>query len=169
MKTYPLHNKTIYLLRHGLATTSKWGYGRRKMTADLLPQGEQVVEKIANYCKGIPDSYNVSSDIPRCRHTAEIISLATGKSFSFDKRLTEYYRESFADLKKRVARFLEEALLVKEKNIIICTHGSVIAAMIHLIIKGEFVFRDRLDYPKEGELVVIKGNREIKNISFLDP
>jgi len=64
---------------------------------------------------------------------------------------------------------LEEALLVKEKNIIICTHGSVIAAMIHLIIKGEFVFRDRLDYPKEGELVVIKGNREIKNISFLDP
>lgn len=159
------NNKNIYLVRHGLATLSKWGYGRKKLTADLLPQGEIAIERIAGYLKDIPNSYNISSDLPRCKHTAEIISRITGKSFCFDKRLTEYYHETFTDLKTRVFDLLEDLSTRPEKNVIICTHGSVIAAIKHLIIENKFVRTHYLDYPKTGELAIIQ-NKEYREIDF---
>jgi len=160
-----LNNKNIYLVRHGLSTLSKWGYGKRKLTADLLPQGEIAVRKIARYLKGVPASYNASSDLARCRQTTEIISRITGKSFYYDKRLTDFHHETFTDFKKRISGFLEDISSVNKKNVIICTHAAVIAAMKHFITENKFIYKDRFDYPKEGELVIIKS-KEYKKINF---
>lgn len=166
MKTqFNLNNKHIYLVRHGLSTLNKRGYGRKKLTADLLPQGVVEAGKVAQYLKSIPGSYNVSSDIPRCKQTAEIITRITGKLFHYDKRLTEYYHETFTDFKKRVINFLEDLPNVSEKNIIICTHAAVIVAIKYLIIENKVIFKNLSDEPLEGEVVIIK-NREFEKISF---
>lgn len=135
------------------------------MTADLLPQGVIEAEKAARYLKTVPDSYNVSSDLPRCKQTAEIITRITGKSFHYDKRLTEYYHEAFTDFKKRVIAFLEGLSLIPENNIIICTHAAVIVAIKYLIIEHKVIFKNLSDEPLEGEIVVIK-NKEFERISF---
>lgn len=164
MNTQPIQNKTLYLVRHGLSTLSKRGYGRRKLTAGLLPQGAAAIEKIASYLKDTPFSYNVSSDLPRCRQTAGIITNITGKPFVYDKRLTEFYHESFTDFKARIADFLEYISTVPEEYIIICSHAAVIAGITDLTIKGSFTYKKNYDDPLEGELVVLDkgGYRKIR-------
>lgn len=166
MKTpLKLNNKTLFLVRHGLSTLNKRGYGRKKLTANLLPQGVIESEKVALYLKSIPDSYNISSEIPRCKQTAEIITRITGKSFHFDKRLTEFYHETFTDFKKRITSFLEDLSLIAEKNIIICTHAAVIVAIKYLITENKFIFKNLSDEPLEGEVIVVK-NKSFEKVSF---
>lgn len=159
---FNLNDKNIYLVRHGLSTLNKRGYGRKKLTADLLPQGIIESEKAAHYLKNIPDSYNLSSEIPRCKQTAEIITRITGKSFHFDKRLTEFYHETFTDFKKRIIDFLENLSTVPEENIIICTHAAVIVAIKYLLLEDKFIFKNLSDEPLEGEIIVIKNKKHKK-------
>ncbi|MBI4973443.1 histidine phosphatase family protein [Candidatus Roizmanbacteria bacterium] len=165
MKTVlKLDNKTLFLVRHGLSTLNKRGYGRKKLTADLLPQGIIDAEKAAGYLKNIHDSHNFSSDIPRCKQTAEIISRITGKLFHYDKRLTEFYHETFTDFKKRIINFLEELPAVSESNIIICTHAAVVVAIKYLITEDKFIRMDLADEPLEGEIVILKRGGIIKKM-----
>ena len=160
----PTH-KTIYLVRHGLSTLSKHGYGKRKLTADLLPQGEPAVERIARYLEDVPESLNISSDLPRCRHTAAIITRITGKLFTFDKRLSEYYHETFTEFKSRIYDVLKDLSAAPEQNLIICTHGSVIAGITYFIMEHKFIYKNLYDYPKEGELLLIQ-NQKSRKLSF---
>lgn len=157
--SFNLNNKNIYLVRHGLSTLNKRGYGRKKLTADLLPQGEIESEKAAEYLKNISASYNISSPLPRCKQTAEIITRITGKSFHYDERLTEFYHETFTDFKKRVISFLGDLSSVSEKNIIICTHAAVIVVIRYLLIEGKVIFKNLSDEPLEGEIITIKNNK----------
>ncbi len=170
MKTFQnATNKKIYLVRHGLSTRSKFGYGKKKLTARLLPEGKKEIEIIAKYLSEVSDSYNVSSPIRRCRESAEIISAATGKTFVFDKRLSEIHKESFNEFKNRVQQFIGSLASIKESSIIVCTHAAVIASIKHLLTEGTFTLSDKNDYTKEGELAIVSnGEWKIVNIKGLN-
>ncbi len=151
-------SKTFYLVRHGLATHSLHGYGKRKMTASILKEGIPAIKKVATALKKVGESTNISSEIIRCRETSAIITEITGKKFTYDKRLNEDNNESIGDIRKRVQDFINDAFKLPQHNIIICTHGIVIAAIKNLLINKKFVTRNILDYPTTGTLVIIEGN-----------
>lgn len=152
--------KIFYLIRHGLAT-KKQHYGKKILSAELLPEGILQVNKLAIALKNIPDSLNYSSEIKRCRQTVEIISHETGKQFVFDRRLNEFYHEKFSEFKHRTKSFLDELMKLNNENFLICTHGMVIAAIKNYLTKGKFTFKDRFDYPEAGQMWTIKFIRKI--------
>lgn len=159
------NSKTFYLVRHGIATYSKRGYGKRKLTAPILPEAIPLIKKLAHHLHSIPESHNVSSEIIRCRQTSQIITQITGKTFIFDKRLNEDYHETVAEVRVRVESFLKEMELISQHHIIICTHGAIIAAIKNLLIHKKFVTRMLLDYPQPGELLIIEG-MNVRTINF---
>lgn len=158
-------NKTFYIFRHGLATKSLLGYGNKIVTAELLPEGKPPIEKIGKYLKNITTQYNVRSEFIRCQQTAAIVTKETGKEFATDKRLNEYHNESFGELRNRVKDFLQDIEKSDNTDILICTHGAVIAALKNLITKNSFTVLQLFDYPKTGTLVSIK-NGKIETLDF---
>lgn len=158
-------SKTFYLVRHGLATHSKRGYGMRKLTTALLPEGRPAIQRLAEALMGVEDSINISSEIIRCRETSAIITEITGKGFIFDKRLNEDYHETIGQIRDRVVSFMNEVNAYPQKNIIVCTHGVIIAAIKNLLLTGTFVTSQLADHPLTGELMII-DDRNIKSISF---
>lgn len=151
-------NKTLYLFRHGLATHSKRGYGKGIVTARILPEGIPAVKKIGIAIKDVPHSINFSSEFMRCRETNAIVSQISGKVFVYDSRLNEKHKETIGDVRIRVSDFLKDLVHFPEQNIIICTHGVIIAAIKNLLLHKKFVTKDLIDYPLTGELMVIEGN-----------
>ena len=158
-------SKTFYLVRHGLATHSKYGYGKRKLTAPMLPEGRVAINKLAVELKKVGESVNISSEIIRCRETSAIITEITGKIFTYDKRLNEDYHETIKEIRERVQSFLNMAITFPQQNIIICTHGAIIAAIKNLLIHNTFVTNQLHDFPQTGELVIIK-DKTVKTINF---
>jgi broad specificity phosphatase PhoE len=157
---------TWYLFRHALATYSKNGYGDQILTAPILQAEVKPIESMAEYLKNTGNSLNYSSELLRCRQTTEIISGITQKKFLFDKRLNEYYKDSFIGFRDRIANFLKKGIKnTQTANILICTHGSVIAGIKHFITDGDFLEDDLYDYPLCGELIIIK-NKQIQQINF---
>ena len=157
--------KTFYLVRHGLATFSLHGYGKRKLTAPLLPEGITAIKKLAVELKNVGESANISSEIIRCRETSAIIAEITGKEFSFDKRLNEEYHETIKEIRDRVQSLLDEVVALPQSNIILCTHGAIIAAIKNLLIKNKFVTSQQHDFPQTGELVII-NDKTVNTINF---
>lgn len=152
-------NKTFYIFRHGLSTKSLFGYGDKIVTAELLPEGRPPIEKMAKYLKKINTDFNVRSEFIRCQQTAEVVTKETNKQFLTDKRLNEYNEESFTELRSRAKKFLQDIEKSECKNILICTHGAVIAALKNLILKDKFTIFQLYDYPKTGVLIKIKDNK----------
>lgn len=159
--------KIFYIFRHGLATHSQDGYGDKILTAEILPEGIPAIQRLATYLETITTDYNVSSQLIRCRQTAEIVTAVTGKQFMFDKRLNELLdEESCAQLRQRVSDFAQEIKNSVYESILICTHGAVIAALRHLIVDGRFSGEDLGDFTEPGELLIIdKSQVEIKNFN----
>lgn len=159
--------KTWYLFRHALSTYSKHGYGDEVLSAQILPSETKPIEQMAQYFLKVPNSINFSSEIIRCIQTAQIISKPTGKQFATDKRLNEYHGESFEEFTIRVTSWLDgiEASQTASENILVCTHGAVIAALKHIILKGTFSEDNALDYPECGELWIIR-DKKVESIDF---
>lgn len=157
------------IFRHGIATHSKTGYGDQIMTAGLLPEAYPVIERIAKHLAPIRSQLNFSSEVLRCRQTAEIVTKHAGKFFRFDSRLNEYHLETFEQLTARVRSILEDLItdadyLAEEKalpngsaTLMLCTHGAVIAALKHLLLENEFLPKDELDYTMPGQLLEVFG------------
>lgn len=158
-------SKTFYLVRHGIATHSKRGYGKRKLTAALLPEAVPVIERLAQALISVPNSANFSSEIIRCRETSAIITRITGKSFILDSRINEDYHETIGEIRTRVERFLSHIETLPEEHIIICTHGAIIAAIKNLLINKKFVSKQKYDYPNTGELLIYEGEK-VRIINF---
>lgn len=159
-------NTKFYIFRHGLATKSKSGYGAHIVTATLLPEAIPPVKKIGEYLKDIPTDYNVSSRFIRCQETAEIVSKISCKQFVLDKRLNEYYEESFEDLVTRISNFLRDIEKKGYRNVAICTHVAVITVLLKLL-KAEPVEKKDIysNYPLPGTLLIIKDNN-VSEINF---
>lgn len=160
-----MNNRTLYLFRHALATKSLFGYGDKILTAEILPEGIPPIERMADFLKTVPSDFNVCSEIKRCQQTAAIVTKRAKKEFIFDKRLNEYYKESFGQLRDRVKDFLRDIEVTKHKDILICTHGAVVTAIKNLILKNKFTMFQLYDYPKTGVLLIING-KSIKEIDF---
>lgn len=165
MKHYQLEDKTLYLFRHAKATGSDVGYGDKIVTATIVPEGIPPIERMAEYLRAVEGSANYSSEFIRCRQTAQIVTRITKKEFTTDKRLNEYYEESFGAFGARVNAFLESLSSARESSVLLCTHGMVIAAVKHMILEGRFMEADKLDYPKTGELWVVNDAR-VRAIDF---
>jgi len=155
------------IFRHGLATHSPNGYGDEILTAGLLDEGIPAIEKLAQFLKGVAGDFRYSSEVPRCRQTAAIVTKITGKDFTFDARLNEYHQEPFLQFVERVENFLEDIIEKADRyktqrvntqepvTIWLCTHGAVIAAAKHLLLEGEHTQENELDYTQPGELLEI--------------
>lgn len=164
------------IFRHGIATHSTTGYGDQIMTAGLLPEAYPVIQRLAEHLAPIRSQLNFSSEVLRCRQTAEIVTKHAGKFFRFDARLNEYHLESFEEFAARVRNVLEDLVtdadyLAEEKQLpngsatlMICTHGAVIAALKHFLLEDHFLQKDELDYTLPGQLLDISG----KSFSVLD-
>ncbi len=158
--------KIFYLVRHALATHSKYGYGRKKFTASILSEGMPAIQRLAVSLKDVHNSINVSSEIVRCKETSALISQITSKKFTFDKRLDENKNgETIGEIRKRVRDFLRDIYNLPQTNIIICTHGVIIAAIKNLLVYDKFVTKQLHDFPLTGELMIIEG-KTVKTINF---
>ena len=159
--------KTYYLIRHGISTLSKHGYGSEIFSAHLLPQARPAIEKVATFLKKIPTDIQISSQLPRAIETAQIITEVTGKTFTTDARLNEYSaeenytNETFEEFRQRILSFLLELEQSQAKTILLCTHGSVIAGIKHILTEGRFTFEERLDYAEPGTLCIIQPDGKI--------
>ncbi|MFC1647109.1 histidine phosphatase family protein [Patescibacteria group bacterium] len=156
---------TFYLFRHALATRSKNGYGDKILTAEIIPDEIGPIEKIATFLKKIKNSQNIRSELKRCEQTTEIITQITGKQFSTDARLNEYYQENFQQFSARIFEWLNQTLANEPENLIICTHGSIIAGIKNFILLNNFPKNKLYDYPECGELLIIK-ERKVQTINF---
>jgi len=158
-------HKTFYLFRHGLATHSKYGYGRKILTVSILPEGIPAIKRLADALKDIPNSIQKSSEFVRCRETSSIITQATGKIFEGDARLNEKYHEKIYEVRMRVRDFLNEVMSLPQQNIIICTHGVIISAIKNLLVHNKFVTKHLHNFPQTGELMIVEEKR-VKIINF---
>lgn len=148
---------TWYLFRHALATHGKSGYGDTILTATILPEGIPPIERMAEHIKQLPETLNWSSEFMRCVQTTNIITKITGRKFMTDARLNEYYHESFEVFSERVRFWYNEIIASHPSAVLVCTHGAVIAGLKHLILEGEFLESQTLDYPKCGELLSLRA------------
>lgn len=125
----------FYIFRHGetFATKAGTGYGYRIFSADILPEAEVPLRNIGKYLKDKKLDFCVSSKFKRCRQTVGIIKAETGYNFQFDGRLNEYFLEPYWYLRRRVTSLINEIRAAKYKTVGICTHGAVIAALIHVL------------------------------------
>lgn len=157
----------FFIFRHGLATKNPAGYGDQILTAKLLDEGIPAIERVGLYLKEVPGDFEYSSELPRCRETAEIVTRITGKEFAFDARLNEYNQEPFLQFADRVNDFLEDVIEKADRyrqqrvgtqepvTIWICTHGAVIAGLKHLLLEGNFSQEYELDYTQPGEILEV--------------
>ena len=157
--------QTIYLMRHGLATHSTTGYGDTILTATILPEAIPVVKKIAEYLKDKPTNANFSSEFLRCKQTAKIVTDITNKQFEFDKRLNEFYDETFLQFKERLQNFIEDLEQKNVPHVLICTHGAVIAGLKHLLLRNTVLEENLLDFALPNVLTTIE-NGKIHEIDF---
>ena len=171
-------NKTYYIFRHGqtFATKASSGYGIKIFSAPILPEAVPALESMGKFLKKVPDSSNFSSPVRRCRETVDIIRRVSEKEFLFDERLREYFIfnrtssnplfiETFGTLRNRIQSFIDHTKQVEAENILICTHGALIAGLANLLTNGQFVRTDANEYPSPGVLTIIKGSK-LKQIDF---
>lgn len=168
---------TYYIFRHGETFVTKRGktgyglgvfaYGFKIYSAPILEEGKPALYKMGEFLKGKPMDAGFSSPLLRCKQTADIITEVTGQEFIFDKRLREFFMESFGSLIGRLQSLLKE---IDEKNyesVAICTHAGVIAALISMIIYDKKVPSqfDLLHYPMPGVLTIIT-DKNLQEINF---
>jgi len=157
---------TFYIFRHGMAVHPNVGYGANVLTAELLPEGIPPIRRLAQYLLYIPSDYQACSEVIRCRQTAALVTEATGRAFVIDPRLKEYYKETFDELSLRAKSFCDEIQASGYQNILICSHGSVIAALKHYLIDGYFERRHETDYTQTGQLLIIHDDKSVEVLDF---
>jgi len=159
-------------------TKHRLEYGDKILTAEILPEGIPAIKKLGEYLKGIKTDYNAMSGVLRVRQTVEIIQKISGKKFVEDKRLHELmeppngtdpsiypYTETLEDMTKRVQELLNEVVYKKYENVLLGTHGGVIATLKHLIVEEYFERRNLYDFPPPNVLTIIK-DKNIEEIDF---
>ncbi len=158
----------FYIFRHGETFATKAGtwYGTKIFSADILPEGKPSLHRMGKYMQNIKTDFQVSSQIKRCRQTTDIIADYTGQKFIYDKRLNEFFLETYWHLKKRVKSVLQEIEENKYQSVALCTHGAVIAVLLHqLSAQKKIKLFNFFNYPPPGVLTIIQGNT-VQQISF---
>lgn len=155
----------FYLTRHAQTYESKRSvdYGDNILTAKIIKEGIPAIERMSRFLKNIDTDINICSELKRCRQTSKIISGITDKKFIFDSRINEYLDkyegETFLHLRQRIESFLSDLKTKNYKNILVVTHGAIIAGIKNLLLNRKFEEKDIVDYPDCGELVIVKDER----------
>jgi broad specificity phosphatase PhoE len=162
----------FYVFRHGDTKDSGnlltriIGHMSDSHSLPILPKGIPALERIGSYLKNIPTDANFCSPYIRCMDSAKIAGTLAGKVYSPDERLREMERkESFSSLFNRIKDFLNDLDKKNYSAVSICSHGAVIAAIKHFKTNGKFFFFQVIDYPRPGNLIIIK-NGKIEDIDF---
>lgn len=160
--------KKFYIMRHGetFATKRNSGYGWKILTASILEEGKPIIEKQGKFLKEKEIDYCVASPIKRCKQTAAIVRAESGKDIFYDRRLSEFFLESFGMFTKRVQSFLNEVDAKGYEEVLIITHGAVIAALTHILTRDVFQISEITDYPKPGVMTVIERDNAAQLIDF---
>ncbi|MEM7032660.1 MAG: histidine phosphatase family protein, partial [Chloroflexota bacterium] len=88
-----------------------------------------------------------------------IVAEARNTPFVSDARLNEYHDETFDEMKARVKDFLDSLQEQPYQQVMICSHGMIIAALTNFITKGSFELANQNDYPPPGELFIIRDKK----------
>lgn len=156
-----------YIFRHGDTwyTKNRQSYPMDNLSVEILPDGIPALKKIAYYLKEIPSDFNASSEYLRCQQSNKIVSDISGLKFKKDARLNEFSHEEFDNLVERLESFIGEMEKKGYKNIVICTHGAVIAGLKNILVGSEYEKSELVDYPTPGVLTIIE-DKIIKEIDF---
>lgn len=151
-------NNTYFILRHGEARSNKEQFVSswpEKKYNPLTRKGRKQIQELIPKFKKENIDLIFSSDLLRCKQTAEMVAKESGLKINFDKRLREHNvgifnntsvgkwvnfmishdrfkerppkGENWSDIKKRVKDFLREAeKKYKDKKILIISHGDVL-------------------------------------------
>jgi broad specificity phosphatase PhoE len=153
---------TYYIFRHGETfATKRWNgfYGWRVFTAPILEEEKPMLYRLAEFLKDQHTDYNASSQILRCRQTSGIVSEVTGKEFVYDRRLREFFFESFGQLRRRVRSFISDIEANGYASVAICTHGAVIAELAKELLAQSAEVPLKRVFPKPGELYIIREGK----------
>ncbi len=160
----------IYIFRHGvtIATKENKFYGWKILHARIFEaESRPFLERMAHYLQDIPTDYNTCSPLIRCVETAKIVSDITNKLFSIDWRLREYLIETTGMFRGRVQSLINDLNQSPHQTVMICTHGAVIAALKNLLITGQYVRNNIIDYPPPGILWIIDtSTKQLETIDF---
>jgi len=166
----------FYIFRHGNTVNTEVGgilsklnirIGGGSATLPILPIGVPALEKIGGYLKNVPTDADFTSPFARCVESSNIVGKITGRKYVPDERIREYdgTRKDFSSFRERIDDFLDEIDKKNYSAVSICTHGAVIAAIKHLKLRQKFHYVQALDFPRPGNLVIIKGGR-IETLNF---
>lgn len=157
----------FYIFRHGETFNTKHSINydeKSVIEADILPEAKRTIKRLAKYLGDKNVDFCVSSPIKRCRQTVNIIEDNTNYKFSYDKRITEYHKETVKEMVERLRGFLNDIDEKKYKSVAICSHGEPVSALTNLLTKGSFTEDDLGNYPKTGVVVIVeKGKSNIKS------
>jgi broad specificity phosphatase PhoE len=128
-----------YIFRHGETFYSKNDiqYGENIETAEILPEGIPVIERLAEYLKDKINDFNFTSPYKRAIQTIDIVTKITGKIFVPDERLKEENLskglESLDQLVKRLKDFIRSTENNNSKIVSLCSHGWPISTLTDCI------------------------------------
>ncbi len=165
-----------YIFRHGetFFTKNNIPYGDSFESAEILPEGIPVIEKLGNYLKDKISEHNYSSPFKRALQTVEIIEKITGKKFVPDERMREEglsrAKETLIQLEERLNNFIDEMKNKNAESVAVCSHGWPIAALISILTKNRVTKFDLSCFPKCGVLTIIEvapdGISSLKTLDF---
>jgi broad specificity phosphatase PhoE len=173
----------LLLVRHALPLRSEVGQGS---DPDLSAEGIEQAERLPDALKRFPITRLVSSPQRRAVQTGRPVSDALGLPIEIDERLAEYDRDlphytpieeaSKEDLQRLVDGHLpgavdEDAFIARvtagiddivaaaghDETVAVFSHGGVINALVHTILKTERLLCVQVDYA--GVTRVLKSRR----------
>lgn len=103
----------------------------------------------------------------RCIQTANIVSVITKEEFDYDSSLNSIYFETPWRFSKRIGDFVAAIEDSKHQQIAVCTHGLVIAFLLHHLTGKRASLKDMLLQIPPGNVLVVK-NGKVRKISFKD-
>ncbi|MBC7982208.1 histidine phosphatase family protein [Candidatus Parcubacteria bacterium] len=118
-------NKKIYFIRHAKSLGNvEWDL-HQKDDSPLHISGKDEAIKVLKRIKKISFDLVISSDLKRCRETAEIIMGKNKKSIIYDELFREIGSdESFVNFKKRILNAKKYIESIDKEKILIVTHSQ---------------------------------------------
>lgn len=162
-----------YLFRHGHTKVTneqtKTGlpihYNETNLSAPILPEGIQVLERMGKFLGRQDINGWFSSPLLRCRQTCDAISAITGKGFESDEGLAEDETQTLEQKGQRLKNFLASLTQRGYQSVAICTHGTNLSILVKLLSKTIKFADPSKEFPKPGIMTIIT-NGNVYEVDF---
>ncbi|MFT4250170.1 MAG: histidine phosphatase family protein [Candidatus Woesearchaeota archaeon] len=141
----------IYFVRHAQTTANKQQRIEGHTHSSITEEGRKQANEAANKLQNTQFEATYSSDLTRCKETAEIILTKHNNKLLLDKRIRgrNYGKyeakpvgsidwseegitfENEENYTQRILAFIEEIQKKHTKNVLVVTHGGVIRRTLH--------------------------------------